>query len=121
MKKILGSMLVLFLLLGNSYAQSGNFLNGSTPGLVMGPTASSNHLSIQPVKETKGHFAHYQRNQIFPEYVRENPQGFSYFCRLELAVEKKLPIGLWVKIEESPNIDNGPINQAYVRLKLFKF
>lgn len=82
---------------------------------------SGNFLMMAPNKGQNDLFNLSHKKYAFPKHIQENPLGLSFFCRMEVAVEKKLPMGLWIKIDETPEIDNGPINQAYFRLKLFKF
>ena len=56
-----------------------------------------------------------------PKYARENPAGHSYLCRLEVKIEKKLPIGIWMKVGDSAGIANSTGNNAHFRLRLKSF
>jgi len=38
--------------------------------------------------------------QVMPDYVRANPSGYTYLCRLELKAENTLPVCVWVKVED---------------------
>jgi hypothetical protein len=51
-----------------------------------------------------------------PEYARENPAGHSYLCRLEVKIENKFPLGVWVKVGDSGGIVNSTGNNAHFRL-----
>lgn len=90
----------------------------TTSGFVQNP---GNSLFIS--SGTENNFAlEQQRPQRFlPDYAQENPQGLSYLCRLELDIEKKLPLGVWIKIDEGSGLGVSPRNNAYVRFKLFNF
>lgn len=58
---------------------------------------------------------------IQPAFFQENPRGYSYLCRLELEIEEKLPVGIWVKTSDPTEIPNGLNTNAHVRLRLFHF
>jgi hypothetical protein len=58
---------------------------------------------------------------LLPNYVKENPRGYSPLCRLELDIEDRLPVGVWMKLEDQQNLDGLLRQNAYVRFKLFKF
>lgn len=76
------------------------------------PASVSNSPSIFP-----NHFP-------LPDHVVENPLGYSYLCRLELEIEERLPVGVWMKIGESSSpaqFEGLPRQNAYVRFKLFRF
>lgn len=60
-------------------------------------------------------------NDLFPAYVRQNPRGYSYLCRLELVVEEKLPVGLWVKLGEKNGVKGIVGSPANFRMKLVRF
>ncbi len=65
--------------------------------------------------------------QLLPRFVRENPRGYSYVCRLELEVEEKLPVGVWVRggAESQPTAPwHQPAaaeNYLYLRLRWHLF
>ncbi|MEO0898462.1 MAG: hypothetical protein AAFY71_18765 [Bacteroidota bacterium] len=59
--------------------------------------------------------------QVMPEYARENPSGYSFLCRLELKAEDKLPVGLWVEVEDGKNLSLPTYPHTYFRLKLIRF
>jgi hypothetical protein len=52
-----------------------------------------------------------------PTYARQNPSGYSYLCRLELKAEDKLPLGIWLRADET----NHPGGNIYLRLKMIRF
>lgn len=58
---------------------------------------------------------------IQPAFFQENPRGYSYLCRLELEIEAKLPVGIWVKTSDPTEIPNSLNTNAHVRLRLFHF
>ena len=60
----------------------------------------------------------YFSETLFPDFVKENPRGYSYLCRLELKVEEKLPLGIWFNVGENVGIPGG---NAHVRFRLFNF
>lgn len=64
------------------------------------------------------------QSSLLPSYVQENPLGYSYLCRLELEIEEKLPVGVWMKIGEpsmQSNFEGLARQNAYVRFKLLRF
>ncbi len=58
---------------------------------------------------------------LFPDYVKKNPRGYSYLCRLELKVEEQLPIGVWLKFGENNGVKGVVGSPANLRMKLVKF
>ena len=58
---------------------------------------------------------------IRPAFVQENPRGYSYLCRLELEIEEKLPVGVWVKAGDAQQVNTGIKSNAHLRLKLLNF
>lgn len=56
-----------------------------------------------------------------PSHVKSNPRGFSPLCRLELRIEDRLPVGVWVKLGEKPLTPSYLRSNAEVRFKLFRF
>ena len=56
---------------------------------------------------------------ILPLYAQENPTGYSYLCRLELSLEKQMPVSFWVKLgEQSYGQIKGNVH-AQIKLKRF--
>jgi hypothetical protein len=51
-----------------------------------------------------------------PLYVRANPLDHAPLCRLETKIERKLPIGVWMRIDEGPA--GSTANRAYVRFRI---
>ncbi len=88
-------------------------------------------LHVQPKMEAANSFSPSSSNSpsifqpssvLIPNYVRLNPRGYSYLCRLELEIEEKSPVGMWVKIgENTAQFEGLPRSNAYVRFKLFQF
>ena len=69
-------------------------------------------------------FGIFHSSTLLPTHVQDNPLGYSYLCRLELDIEEKLPVGVWMKIGDSSTqmeFDGLPRQNAYVRFKLFRF
>ena len=56
-------------------------------------------------------------NYFVPQYARENPSGYSYLCRLELKAEDELPLGIWLRADETSH----PGGNLYLRLKMIRF
>lgn len=62
-------------------------------------------------------------DHLIPDHIRENPMQFSYLCRLEKKIERKLPVGLWLKLENNnfaQSFSPRPGN-AYIRMKMLRF
>ena len=55
---------------------------------------------------------------ILPQYVKQNPAGHSYLCRLEVAIEKKWPVAIWVRAGESTPIRSYNENNLFLQVKL---
>lgn len=56
-----------------------------------------------------------------PDYARKNPAGHAPLCQLEVRLEKKLPVPLWIragKVDALPQFGTGSL---YVRMKLLRF
>ncbi len=62
-----------------------------------------------------------ENTSVTPQYVKENPTGYSYLCRLELDIEKKSPIPVWFKLGENNGLWGNAGGNAAVRVKLFRF
>ncbi|MEL6254568.1 MAG: hypothetical protein AAFR87_21340 [Bacteroidota bacterium] len=54
---------------------------------------------------------------FIPEFVRKNPTGYTYLCRLELQIEKDLPLGLWLDIGDDSTYGNPSNANANVRFR----
>ena len=80
----------------------------------------SQRFLVEKRQDSLGSFS-FLPETIIPEYVRENPRGYSYLCRLELKIEEKLPIGVWIKIGENSGFAGDAKGNAHVRFKLFQF
>lgn len=52
-----------------------------------------------------------------PEFARNNPTGYTYLCRLELKIEKDLPLGLWLDIGDNSTTGNPSNANANVRFR----
>ena len=62
-------------------------------------------------------------DHLIPDHVRENPMNYSYLCRLEKKIERKLPVGLWLKLENN-NFNRSYLprpGNAYIRMKMIRF
>lgn len=55
---------------------------------------------------------------LLPAYIRSNPMGYAPLCRLEVKIEQKLPIGVWLRADGM--VYNRIVNPglAYLRFKL---
>ena len=58
---------------------------------------------------------------FLPKYVKENPSGYSYLCRLELKIEEQLPLAMWLRLGQSFGLPSTSAGQANIRFKLFRF
>ncbi|MEM6807390.1 MAG: hypothetical protein AAF696_38670 [Bacteroidota bacterium] len=52
-----------------------------------------------------------------PKFARNNPTGYTYLCRLELQIEKDLPLGLWLDIGDQSTFGNPSNANANVRFR----
>lgn len=59
-----------------------------------------------------------QMHLLMPQAVRANPQGHSPICRVETHIERRSPVGVWMRLD-------GPLPQgvaqpgwAYLRLRV---
>ena len=79
-------------------------------------------LSMAPNPQGQGVF-NAPGDHLIPEYIRENPMQYSYLCRLEKKIERKLPVGLWLKLENNNLFDSfSPrAGNAYIRMKMIRF
>ncbi len=102
----------------------GNSMNviGIGPSNTLPPFQEQYFTSAKPFSERVGIF-NSPSDHIIPEYIRENPMQFSYLCRLEKKIERKLPVGLWLKLEDNnfaQSFSPRPGN-AYIRMKMVRF
>lgn len=112
--------LILSLLLGSL---SWGF---SQPGIHLGVPDyqfSSNFTSSTPTNSTVSSSSGLSPNltMIHPQFVKDNPRGYSYLCRLELQIEDKLPIGVWINLGEHTNLAGNSGGNAHVKFKLLNF
>lgn len=56
-----------------------------------------------------------------PGFVQANPRGYSPLCRLELEIEEKSPVGVWMRFGDNPNVTSIAPTRAYFQLKLLDF
>ena len=85
----------------------------SSPGVYIAPV-KSRPLSFSPLFSFQG-------KSFMPQYVQENPQGYSPLCRLELDLEDKMRMPVWIKMEDNRRLTEGLTQNVYVRLKLLRF
>lgn len=75
---------------------------------------NAQRIYLEPIKRVS--------SIVIPQYVRENPTGYSYLCRLELQIERDLPIGVWFRVGDTENSPvYSPTRNAHVQFKLFNF
>ena len=60
-------------------------------------------------------------NSILPQFARENPAGHSYLCRMEVHVERALPIPLWIRAGKVQDWEAYNSTAMYVQVKLLGF
>lgn len=59
------------------------------------------------------------QSSILPGYARQNPTGYSFLCRKELEIERKSPVGVWMKVDENrQKIEGLPQSQANLRFRI---
>lgn len=94
----------------------GGFLYGKSQAkLQLNPKPPAEHLHF-PVTMPQISAAAFQ-----PRFVQENPTGYSYLCRLELSIEAKSPVGVWLKLNDAPMVPGRLPSNADLRFKLLKF
>lgn len=81
---------------------------------------------LVPLQQSNKPALHFQKkgNQtldILPDYVKKNPSGYSWLCRMELKIEDELPVGLWVKAGDPGGVVHSTGNNLHVKFKLFRF
>ena len=60
-------------------------------------------------------------DQVIPAYAQENPSGYTYLCRMELEVEKNLPVPLWIRAGKVNGWETYNSTAMYVQVKLLGF
>ncbi len=124
MKKVKKTLLVVAFLVGCFWGGTGWVIGQTTLQLEgLNPLPSFSAIHVFSLKNRLIPYAPYSflPRTLIPEYVRKNPRGYSYLCRLELEIEEKLPIGVWIKFGEEGQSMGRPGGNARVRFKLFQF
>ncbi|MCB0844279.1 MAG: hypothetical protein KDE26_13580 [Bacteroidetes bacterium] len=88
------------------------YSNSLSSGFCSAPSDSLVDFLSHPTSQDRGII----QPAPLPKYARENPAGHSYLCRLEVKIEKSLPVGLWMKVGDSAGIVNSTGNNAHFRL-----
>ncbi|MEM7656832.1 MAG: hypothetical protein AAF399_11940 [Bacteroidota bacterium] len=118
-----GKTLMLIFALGSL----GSLLQGQQLSLQISAMSPDSVMSftqqIQPSTESLDSplFSTNPSPAFLPTYARQNPSGYSFLCLKELEIENKLPIGLWIKLENPAYLRQQLGNQASLRLKLLRF
>lgn len=60
-------------------------------------------------------------DQVIPAYAQENPSGYTYLCRMELEVEKNLPVPLWFRAGKVNTWETYNSTAMYLQVKLLGF
>ncbi|MEM9718795.1 MAG: hypothetical protein AAGA10_06090, partial [Bacteroidota bacterium] len=58
---------------------------------------------------------------FLPEFARVNPAGHSYLCRMEVNVEKNLPVPLWIRAGKVQDWESYNSTAMYLQVKLLGF
>ncbi|GAB4411562.1 MAG: hypothetical protein OHK0039_16810 [Bacteroidia bacterium] len=98
--------------------------------ILIGLLLCSGALAAQSVR-VQGYFpaptltlpADTQRNaqphaHITPAYVRANPAGHAWLCRQEVAIEQRMPVGIWFDTEGTPWLAPQLMGSAHLRLRV---
>lgn len=122
MKKYLFLFLLLPLFSGRLPAQDQLRLSPTSPSPLSGASSGLALPGFQPATPfiSSGTPAA-SFSLIRPAFVRKNPRGYSYLCRLELEIEEKLPVGVWIKTGDAQAVSTGLKSNAHVRFKLLNF
>jgi hypothetical protein len=60
----------------------------------------------------------FRTNPLFPQHVLENPMGYSPLCRMELKIEEKSPVGVWMRLDGNRVSSTASPGWAYLRVKV---
>jgi hypothetical protein len=55
---------------------------------------------------------------LFPKYIQQNPMGYASLCRMELKIEKQLPVGVWMRADGATYRQVTNPGLAYLRFKI---
>jgi hypothetical protein len=55
---------------------------------------------------------------LFPKYIQQNPMGYAPLCRMELKIERQLPVGVWMRADGATYRQITNPGLAYLRLKI---
>jgi hypothetical protein len=55
---------------------------------------------------------------LFPQHIVENPMGFSPLCRMEVKIERQLPVAVWMRLDGNSNWGVANPGLAYLRFKV---
>lgn len=125
-------VLVTLLNVGFVNAQPGLFVGTAAQSSVLSTGNSLDQSAFQYPPGTKKQFPAFQvsssgtllpNGHLIPGYIRENPLQYSYLCRLELNIEEKLPVGLWLRIDQpgfGQPFRTNPGN-VYFNMKMLRF
>lgn len=78
-------------------------------------------LQVQPGERQPPSAGIQPSSAFLPSYALQNPSGYSFLCLKELEIENKLPLGVWIKLENPAYLRPQLGNQASFRLKLLRF
>ncbi len=88
------------------------------------PSASEATLSPEgwpstnfPLSDTADR-VRYPPSNLLPSYARQNPTGFSFLCRQELAIQRRWPVALWVDMEDNPTLKGQIMTTPHLRLQV---
>lgn len=78
-------------------------------------------ISSHPIGSFHAPLAPSLTDQVIPAYAQENPSGYTYLCRMELEVEKNLPVPLWIRAGKVNGWETYNSTAMYVQVKLLGF
>ena len=58
------------------------------------------------------------QHSLFPKHIQQNPMGYASLCRMELKIEKQLPVGIWMRADGATYRQVSNPGLAYLRLKI---
>lgn len=76
-------------------------------------TAQNNRLHVQPAPTAQRHLL--PSPTLLPAHIRSNPQGHAPLCRMETRIERRAPVGVWMRLD-GPLPSQG-VNAGWANLR----